>query len=1149
MKVDLLPVLERWFLRMLPDGIRARLYLLIALVLLPLLLLLAWSYKERYENRRIQALQTELEVAQGVMTTFEAYVNDIRRENFAIGQGILISGYRQSNASRLLTVTAAQNPTLHHLNWVNPQGTVIASSLPAALGQDLGGYAYIGEVVAGSPWAIGDLTSDALTAQAVAFGIATAIRDDRGILRGLVVAIIDPVRLRELTLTLHRPAGGAYAIFDSQGQVVYHSGLLLTWEDRQRWPQEDQALQQVLATGEAQTGIFPLAMAGGEWVLARAPMAGIGWVAGAGRPLQVVLAPLQRRLLQDAALALLISALAFLPAYLLARTIAGPLRGLDQDTKTMDVGEVRAGGSPQAPTEVRRLRATVAGMGGDLLRQAAALRRSEAWFRAIFNGITDAAVFVDTERRIRLVNPAFSAMFGYSTEEAVGRTTEFLYAEAADYWEQGERRFHREEESEAETERFQVPLRRRDGSVFWSESVGVRILGGDQKVIGFLALLHDVTERKQAEEALRESEERLRLFIEHAPAALAMFDRQMRYIAASRRWRHDFGIGDQELHGISHYQVFPEIPEHWRQIHRRGLAGEVLLAEEDKFERADGTRQWLRWEVRPWYDAAGEVGGILIFSEDITSRKSAEEALRQGEERLRQGVRVANIGIFEHDHRTDRLHLSPEMRQIGGWGDEEPVTLDDIVKRVHPDDRPRVIAAIGQAHDPAGEGLYSIEHRLVRPDGSVRQISVRSRTFFEENGGGRRPLRTLGALADITERKKLEEELRAAMEDAEEGNRVKSEFLAKMSHELRTPLAVIMTSLEMLKDPALAGGEPAPFLEMAESSAYRLLGIIDDLLDITRIEAGELSFEQRPFDLRESIGQIVHTFAAAAREKGLRLRWEVAPELPEQLTGDVSRIGQILLNLIGNAVKFTDQGEITVLVGQPQTGGIQFTVRDTGVGIPVEKQGELFVPFTQVDNSLTRRHGGTGLGLAISRQLVERMGGSLRVKSASGQGSTFTFILPLLPVEQPDQTAPASPTAAQGGESARVLLAEDDEAIRQLIGTMLRQRGLQVTTAEDGRQAVARWEQGGIDLVLMDLQMPEVDGLAATQEIRRRERGKSVHTPIVALTAHARPEDEEACLAAGMDGFLSKPIRSAELYAKIESCLPHRSSAERWSQN
>ena len=278
---------------------------------------------------------------------------------------------------------------------------------------------------------------------------------------------------------------------------------------------------------------------------------------------------------------------------------------------------------------------------------------------------------------------------------------------------------------------------------------------------------HDDLERRVQERtadlertnaAMRDSEERFRLFIEHAPAAIAMFDRNMRYMAASRRWMEDYRLA-RNIIGQSHYDVFPESSSRWKEVHRRGLAGEVLSADEDQFVRGDGSMQWITWDVRPWFGDDG-VGGIVIATEDVTVRVEAKHALHEREERSDQVIRLANFGIFDHDHRTGKVYWSPVMREIYGVGSDDPASMEGYMQLLHPEDRDTVVQAIKQAQDPACDDLFSVEHRVLRSDGSVRWVSFRSWTFFDNEGPERRPTRTLGAMIDITKRKHAEEALR-----------------------------------------------------------------------------------------------------------------------------------------------------------------------------------------------------------------------------------------------------------------------------------------------------------------------------------------------------------------------------------------------------
>ena len=540
----------------------------------------------------------------------------------------------------------------------------------------------------------------------------------------------------------------------------------------------------------------------------------------------------------------------------------------------------------------------------------------------------------------------------------------------------------------------------------------------------------------------------------------------------------------------------------------------------------------------------GVLRGYVKVTRDITERKRIENQLLESNERFSVAAEAAALGFWEYDVETRSVHWDDQMYRIRGL---EPVQGNFYARHldfVHADDRARVITELNDA--VAGNRSFDIEYRIVRADRAVRYVKSAANLRHDRSG---RSARLLGVTFDVTERREAELALERARDAAEATNRAKSEFLAIMSHEVRTPMNGIMGMNELLLRSELTERQRRMASVIRDSSAS-LLSIIDDILDISKLEAGRVEIDESDLDLRKLIETATELFAPRAAEKGLSLTVDTGEVLRTSLRADAQRLRQILLNLLSNAIKFTHAGSVSIVASTrdevPSLTRVRVEVLDTGPGIEKQAQERLFKPFEQADGSISRRFGGTGLGLTISRRLVELMGGEIGVNERLEGGCAFWFEVSVSAASgEQSNVSTASPKGASEGKThrvGRILLAEDNMVNVELATMILEGAGYTVDVAADGNEAISAVARRRYDLVLMDMQMPNLDGLSATRTIRASERG-GVRLPIVAMTANAMKEDRRRCVEAGMDDYFSKPFAPSALIEKVDRWIERSDAA------
>ena len=533
---------------------------------------------------------------------------------------------------------------------------------------------------------------------------------------------------------------------------------------------------------------------------------------------------------------------------------------------------------------------------------------------------------------------------------------------------------------------------------------------------------------------------------------------------------------------------------------------------------------------------------------ESSSRLMAEEALNKTQDRMQFAVDAAGLALW------DWLVTSPEAFVTARWGEmiggvalEGQWNLQEMSQQVHPDDRGLMLATVKRvlADEP---GPHVARYRVRK---GSEWLWVESHGMVAERDAQGRPLRLMGTHADITLRKQEEQELERARLLAQQASEAKSRFVAGLSHEVRTPLNALMGLIQLIQDSPLSADQKR-WVDLMDRSANALLTLVSDVLDFARIEAGKVKIESLRFDLHDLLHEASNLYADQARAKTVGWDLVISPQVPQFAQGDPNRLRQVLLNLLSNALKFTPPGGRATLSADLHTGSsgnggapeLRLRVQDTGPGIPTSEHAQVFKAFDQGDSSTARRFGGSGLGLPISSNLMRLMGGRIELDSELGKGSSFVAAMPwksaraaeVTDTDTPASTSLATQLATQRFAGLSVLVADDHPVNVLLLEELLSRLGCKARVARDGLEAVAEYKRGGVDLVLMDVQMPGISGLEATRQIREAESNaepQATRLPIIAITANATVGDREACLVAGMDGYLSKPIRPVNLLAEM----------------
>ena len=770
----------------------------------------------------------------------------------------------------------------------------------------------------------------------------------------------------------------------------------------------------------------------------------------------------------------------------------------------------------------------------------------------LLNSSEIAIIFLDNQLRIKRYSPAMAKIFNLISSD-IGRPLHHLSGkiDCPDLSKDAEKVLDKLSVIEQEVS---MP---EGGQVFLMRVLPYRTM--EDVIEGVVVTFVDITERKKSEEV----QARLAAIVNDANEAILGITLEGTITSWNQGAEKIYGYTADEMIGNSvTILVPPEKRDEAEKIYRNLKKGKGCRQLETVRCRKDGKKIDVSLSISPVHNKQQDIISASIISRDISQRKRLELDLRRAVD-MEQTKRAEVEAILEAVPAAVLIAHDPECNVIRGNSTAHEILRIPLGENTSKNDPLAPVNHFKVIHE--GKELAPEELPIQRVAASGQSIRNFEEEVLFDNGdrisllGNIVPLLdkdgevagVVAAFVDISDRIRFELALKSAKKVAEVANEAKSTFMANISHELRTPLTTTLGTLELLEDTEL-NPQQKKLHGMATKSGHGLLRLIDDLLDFSKNNFGQLSLAQKPFNLGKCVKDCIGMMQQKAAENGVSLEYELSGRIPDFILGDCHRLHQVLFNLVGNAIKFTSEGSIRVTVknitkDESVTEGnatFEFTVKDNGIGIPAPDIKHIFDDFTQVDSSLSRSFGGSGLGLAISKSLVEKMGGTIEVESELNKGSTFTFIITFHEVMKNPSSSELNVTSDKEGpdfvRNLRILLAEDDPMIGDVMKLILEKKKCYHTIVESGSEALSKWKTGGFDVILLDIQMPDMDGFEVVRQIREQEAKLDRHTPVIALTAHAFPEFKIKCQAAGMDGYISKPIDVKKLFCLIESvCAGH----------